>query len=207
MRGKGLLLLAASFLLLSCAGPIPVGDPSARFYLGPARPLENTISRWTRTQKLYRDLETIMILDALFRHPEVRQAMAEYLASSRGLSQEKARALKEKEAEEAREELEFILAVYTGRREWNDFHLKGSVWRLFLEDDRGRRVEPTSIRRLKLFQKASPLLSIYRFVTPWKETYSVSFPRDGLNLAKGRGIKLVITGLLGRVELRWKDAG
>ncbi len=207
MRGKGLLLFAASLLLWSCARPIPVGDPSARFYLKSARPLENTISRWTRTQKLYRDFETIVILDALFRHPEVREAMAERLASSQGLTQEKAGALKKKEAKEAQEELEFILAVYTGEVEWNDFHREDSIWRLFLEDEGGRRVEPTSIRRLELFQKASPLLSIYRFVTPWKETYSVRFPRKGLTLAKGKGIKLIITSLLGKVELSWKDAG
>ncbi|MFQ5896021.1 MAG: hypothetical protein ACE5JJ_09455 [Nitrospinota bacterium] len=198
-----LTLLALT--LGGCERPIPILAPDARFHVAGKTPFERALQRWIRSGKLYRNFDTILLARVLYRSAEVRVHFVAQLARSRLLTASERRELVAKEAA-SRSEREFIMAVSTGEAGWNDFDKKDSMWSLRLELPGGRRVAPKEIRRFRLDPEGDPLLTLYPFIGLWDTVYSVRFPLPPGAVAREEPIKLIISSVLGRLELLWGEA-
>ena len=103
---------------------------------------------------------------------------------------------------------EFIVASFVPDKKWDDFDKAQSTWRLYLINDNNERVAPVQVRRVK--KKDAVTSHFFPYVTPWKSIYTVRFPciisETNEAIIKGgtRDVRLVIAGVLGTAEMRWK---
>ncbi len=190
-KGRIILLL---FILSGCT---PMWKGKGYFLL---------FDRWTRSVRIYEDLDTRMYVSATYMVPALRRAYVEEYGRRYLLGRELKEALLKKETEEARKENRFFLSVFTPFERWNDLDRPDSIWRLYLEDDRGRRLKPLSIRRVK--EEDPVIREFYPSLDLWSFGYIVTFPAStedgGPFPGKGaKAITLIITGVLGKAELRW----
>ena len=99
---------------------------------------------------------------------------------------------------------EFLFYAYVPDRESNDFSKAESLWKVFCSHEGGQRMEPLEIREIE----ATPLVTkFFPYVKSYGKFYSVQFPlespfkrKDGLDQT---GPTLVVTGIPGKVELKW----
>ena len=99
---------------------------------------------------------------------------------------------------------EFLFYAYVPDRQSNDFSETDSLWKVFCVQGGGQRVEPLEIREIE----TTPLVTkFFPYVKPYGKFYSVQFPlespskrEDGLDQT---GPTLVVTGIPGKVELKW----
>ena len=187
-------------LVSSCAGP----SASTRLRYN------DELTRWTRSAKVYSGMEERLSLMATYRSPAFRDAYRDFYASSFGLT-DKERARLAKEDQRADEQYtEFFVSVHTSEDEYNNLDVKGSSWKIYLADSTGKRVEPISVERLV---RADPLRSeFFPYIDLWSTAYVLRFPRHlaggaaTLPAADAAYIKLVVTSVLGRVEIKWNLA-
>ena len=96
---------------------------------------------------------------------------------------------------------EIFFYAYVHEKDYNDFEKLRSVWSVFLVDGSGRRIEPVELRRI---DPVTPvILDFYPYVNPHHgKCYSLKIP--AVSDEDFRKLKLVFTGVVGRVELTWK---
>ncbi|MGK7345954.1 MAG: hypothetical protein ACNS63_09125 [Candidatus Nitrospinota bacterium M3_3B_026] len=190
-----LCLLALAAALPSCA----TEKTSSRYLIGEI-PLNRAVASMTRTARLYRELDTILIADVTLLDMGLRRAWVDQAAEAGRLGPSEKAALLEKEREENGASAQFLVALYTSEDEWNDLEKEGSRWSLFLEAD-GGLARPESIRKVKL--EELKLRDNLPFETAFRSFYIVSFPREA---AGGPPYTLGMSSLLGEVKLRWRSA-
>ncbi|MBI5599805.1 MAG: hypothetical protein HY890_08755 [Deltaproteobacteria bacterium] len=173
-----------------------------------ARPYYDIMNQWTRNTKVFDGLESRLYIHATFRSLPYRKAYVEEYSRryELGADMEKTLLVREIEAQEAYNE--FFIAAYTPSAEWNDFEKAGSIWKLYLSDRSGARLEPLEIKKV---DSKDPLYrEFFPYLDPWSYGYIVRFPRYD---SEGRGpvgdrdsgfLRLVVTGLKGRGELVWR---
>ncbi len=168
---------AACVLLLSAAW---TGCSGSGLTLGPPQPGEqldydDSLDRWTRSQRLYQSFETVAVVEATFFSPEFLAAyLEEYRRVFNPLPAELEALTTRLQARQQRKEC-FFVSVFTGERDWNDLALANSTWKVYLENDRGGRARSTQISQV---DKSDPL---YRHFFPhfrdFFEGYQVCFDR------------------------------
>lgn len=179
---------------------------------GPS-PYDDALSTWTRTAKVYRDLESRINVAATYLSPGFVEAMtAERVRVFAPTEAELAAWSRERSAEAARSEV-FFLSVATRDREWNDLDQGDSMWRLYLETDRGVKVPP---ERIVAVRGQPPVLShFFPHLGHFAIGYWVYFPRypayrDGEGLprpvvdASLSWFKLRMRSPVAVVDLTWK---
>lgn len=189
------LMFAAVAALPSCA----TEKGGSKYLLGESR-LNRAVAAMTRTAKLYRELDTILIADVVYLGMDLRRTWVDHAAEAGRLGREEKAALLEKEEEENSASAQFLVALYTSEDEWNDLEKEDSRWSLFLEAD-GELVRPESIKKLK--PGALKLRDNLPFETAFRSFYIVSFPREA---AGAPPYTLGMSSLLGEVKLRWRSA-
>jgi hypothetical protein len=124
------------------------------------------------------------------------------------LTQEQKEALWQSQLIEARESHEFLVAAFVPESEATDLANPASGWRLYLETDRGDRVSPQDLRRIR---KITPFITgFYPYVTPWAKVFQVRFPTrnpgsgDPFPAPGDQTLSLVITSPSGMVRLTWQ---
>ncbi|MDX9821590.1 MAG: hypothetical protein RBT20_06625 [Syntrophales bacterium] len=159
------------------------------------------LNDWTRSQVSYSQFETQVKVSATFKGRAFQAAyLAEY-ARIYELSEEQKKgrgeALKTLEGDFS----EIFFYAYVPEKDYNDFEKLRSVWSVFLVDGSGRRIEPLELRRI---DPVTPLiLDFYPYVNPHHgKCYSLKIP--AVSDEDFRKLKLVLTGVVGRVELTWK---
>jgi len=87
---------------------------------------------------------------------------------------------------------------------WNDFAESDSIWKVYLEDDKGARLSPVSVSKL---DASDPLLrEFFPYMDLWSSAYSIKFPKysetgtEPIPNADTRSMRLVVTGVLGKFE-------
>lgn len=202
-RGRGslrLLFVFAVFLFLAgCAelkGLTPV-----------ASPYHDTLNQWTRGKKVYVEFETRLYLYATYKSMAFRRAYVQEYAARYQLDDEYKRVLMDREREAFDKYNEFFLAAYTPLKEWNDFDSDDSVWRLYLDDDAGRRLVPVQVEKV---DTKDPLIrEFFPYLDYWSSGYIVRFPKyadNGSGPIPGgdtRFLSLVATGIKGTGSLKW----
>ncbi|MFQ5585817.1 MAG: hypothetical protein ACE5GF_03225 [Thermodesulfobacteriota bacterium] len=187
-------------LLVSCSGRgevKPDGPPYSRL-----------IEKWTSEGKVYRGMESRLVVHATYRGWGLREAyVREYEKRYRLDSYQREKLLAGEKARYEEGE-EFFLAVYTPEGRWNDLDRSDSVWKLYLKNDRDERVSPVEVRRV---DEESPLIrEFYPDLDPWSYGYVVIFPKYSekgelpLINDETRSFTLIITGVLGQTEITWR---
>ncbi len=193
------LVFCASLFLAGCAGK-ETGE------VMPAPPYGDILGRWTREASAYGGLDLRLAVFASYRSWPLRTAYIREYAERYQLDGDTADRLLADERARYEETEEFFLAVSTPNVKWNDLEKERSVWRIYLENDRGERTAPLKIRRLD--EKDPVIRGFYPFMTPWSYGYIVSFPKytadsDTALLEDISSFKLIITGVLGKAEVEW----
>jgi len=192
-----LILIFVSMTAYSCAGPIAVAR--GRY--------NGELHRWTQEAKAFSSLEERLSVVATYRGADFKRAYREYYAESFGLSASERADLRAKDKAALGKYSEFLLSVHTSEVSLNNLDTKKSPWKIYLFDSTGARCEPLSITRV---DRADPVRgAFFPYIDLWSTAYVVRFPRypepgkapfPALN---ARYIKLAISSILGRVELKW----
>jgi len=165
------------------------------------------VARWTQSDRLYNQLETIAGMDAFYRSWLVRKSFVEEYAQAMLLPDSEKQEKLKFEREDSERFEDFLLAVYTGKEEWNDLEKNNSIWSLFLTYESSARLQPYRIERYD----PDPAVRerFYPFMSPWKKVYRVRFlrPAPAVEGAAAQGyqgpIRLVVTGFLGQMAFSW----
>ena len=160
--------------------------------------------RWTRNRLVIRTFDSIINATVTYLSPEFVSAYVARYARDYHMTRAERRRLLTARLAEVRGHHEFYVAATTADRAWNDFHRAKSIWRITLEDDRGTRVKPLSIKRLRVNQVHRhyfPYTSVYH------RAYLVRFPRTvggkPFITGKSRFFKLMIASPMGSASLAW----
>lgn len=198
------LLAAAAVAMLALSGCALFRAPE----LVPAErgaPYEEVYARWTRSDDIYRELTLVLDARVTYRSEEFQEAyLCRYGQVYEVREAELARLLAE-ERERAGRDLRFVLVAYTGQRDWNDFERPDSIWRLFLQNERGQRLPVTEKRHLENRTE----LGGFFLLGPWSEAYELVFDLQGKEAAgfKAERLTLVLASVLGEAQFCWDLGG
>ncbi len=162
------------------------------------------LSRWTRSDKVYDTLDSILFVWATFHSPEFRRAFLVRHPNVYGPgSEEASRLLLTRPDAELFHE--FFVSVSTAVPSWNDLDRENSIWRVTLEGD-GVQAVQGEVQKVKT---TANLRVIYPHITDFARTYSVRFPlttEAGEAVISGASKKFTmrVTSALGQAELVWK---
>jgi len=200
-----LLLLLACGPAAPLLGPLPAGTPAADY--------DDALGTWTREARVYRKLESRIIAAATYLSPRFIEAMAaEQRRVFTSTAAELATWRQGHTDKTARSEV-FFVAVSTRDRSWNDLDQHDSMWRLYLETDRGDKVSP---ERIEAVRGQPPLLvHFFPHLGHFSIGYWVYFPRypayrDGEGLPRPAidpslsWFRLRMRSPVASVDLTWK---
>lgn len=190
-------LLVSALLLFSavaCAGKRITVD----FTLIPDR-IQDEVRRNVRTEKVYRDLDTILIADVLYYDQRIKQDFIQTALIKEWIDAEQAQKMLAESKVNEQKEVEFIAGVYTGDKRWNDFEKENSIWKVALRTPDGRWITPASIEKLKLDKMKDS--HIFPFLNEWKFIYRITFPKG--ELAGAADYTLRFTSMVGEAAFSW----
>lgn len=160
--------------------------------------------RWTRNRLVIRTFDSVINTTVTYLSPEFVSAYVARYAQDYRMTRAERRRLLAARLAEVRTHHEFYMAATTADRAWNDFHRKKSIWRITLEDDRGTRVKPLSIKKLRVNE-------VHRHYFPYTSVfhkgYLLKFPRvvggKPFITPSSKFFKLMITSPMGSARLVW----
>jgi hypothetical protein len=165
------------------------------------------LNTWTRTKTVHSQFETRASVTATLKSPAFNRAYLNEYARIHQLSPAQRQQGKETQENLLSDFTEFLFYAYTPDKNANDFDRNHSVWRVFILDDGGNRIEPVEIRRI------DPITTVTESFFPYIRKYyghfySLKFkPLSGVNAMtgdpSGKSFKLVMTGVVAHVELEW----
>lgn len=159
-----------------------------------------TLDRWTRKGSIHKGLGTELIITATYKAEEFRRAFAkEYGHLYMQTPQENQKVIAD-QVRAGKDYDDFIVAIYTPEREWDNFEQRDSLWKVYLIRDGGLRLEPLEIRKVKKDRTLSE--SFYPFVSPWSTVYSFRFKKKHQPQAP-QSLELILTSPSGFVTLKW----
>ncbi len=172
---------------------------------GLSKEYARVLNLWTRSETVYSQFETRIHVTATYRSQEFARAYIKeyeriYLSSGEG---QRYPSLTEPDPGNR----EFILYACTPEKDSNDFDKRDSIWKVYLLDERGNRIEPVDVRRIR--KNTSVIESFFPYVNPYYGVaYTIRFPvsqhvGEAGGASPEKPLKLMITGVLGKVELAW----
>lgn len=164
-------------------------------------------NEWSREARIHRGLEVELIVSATFKSEEFRHAYADEYAKAYKLTPDEKKQFLEDQFKAATLSHEFLIASFVPNKEWDNFDKANSMWKLYLVNDQNERVVPVEVRKVKRQDAVTP--HFFPYITPWKSIYAARFPYNipgtshPLIKDDTKGVKLVITSVLGTAEMRW----
>jgi hypothetical protein len=165
------------------------------------------LKAWTRSGSIYRKFDTELLVTATYQSLAFREAYVTAYARAVQLTQDQKEAMWQGQLAEARESHDFLVAAFVPESEASDLANPASGWRLYLETDRGDRVSPQDLRRIR---KITPFITgFYPYVSPWAKVFKVRFPAhtssgEPFPDPGDQTLSLVITSPFGVVRLTWQ---
>lgn len=161
--------------------------------------LDRAIEERLRAAKLYRGFDTILIIDAIRKDMGLVEAWGNEYGKTNLLGKQEVDALVEKQRMLLADKTEFVLALYTAKRIWNDLDEENSRWTVALMTREG----PVRAKWIKEIDEDELLIrNNLPFDPRFRQFYVVGFPKD---VAGAGPYRLSLSGLLGSVELTWAD--
>ncbi|MBI5048803.1 MAG: hypothetical protein HZB54_07645 [Deltaproteobacteria bacterium] len=162
----------------------------------------------TKDKKVIDNLDSKLFIYATYKNWTLREAYADEYARRYQMDTSQKERLNSSEKELDERFNEFFIAVYTPDERWNDFNTPESIWKIYLEDEKGSRVSPVGITKVDV---NSPLVrEFYPYLDLWSSGYIIRFPKYTIVAEepfprKDAGyLKLIITGVVGSAELEWQ---
>jgi hypothetical protein len=158
------------------------------------------VENLTRTGKIYRDLDTILIADVFWNSAELNRELVEELKRTGRVDGKEYDRRMESIGKSDEKFVEFLAACYTSEPDWNDFHNMNSIWSIRLEGNDGELVAPFDID--KHLMKDIRDKHFFPFITAWRTVYYIRFVRDE-KLAGLDEYNLKIFSTLGESKFQW----
>jgi hypothetical protein len=136
---------------------------------------EQAIAPYLGQVKIYAGPATGLIANALPLTAAVRRAQAEREAEARSLSPEQRRELMARQMEEAAAGFEVVVSVSTPALIDNQLDSSNSSWRVFIELDDGRQLDPVDVREIKARERGALLQALYPFWEYWDKLFRLRF--------------------------------
>ncbi len=192
----------ALIVLFSAAAGCAGKQTNVDFTFLPERILGD-VRKNVRTEKVYRDLDTILIADVFYYDQRIKRDFIQTSLVKEWIDAEQAEKMLAESKANEQKEVEFIAGVYTGDKRWNDFEKQNSIWKVSLQTPDGRWIVPASIEKLKLDKMRDAHL--FPFITEWKYVYRIAFPKQ--EMAGAANYTLRFTSMVGEATFTWNLGG
>jgi len=158
--------------------------------------------RWSRSQIVYAQFETMAHIRATYRSPEFNRAYLKEYARIYHLSGGDLEREEGIHAAAAAEFTEFTCYAYIPEKSSNDFDRRGSIWTIFLLDGSGNRTDPVDIKRM---DPVTPVITeFFPYINPYYgNAYRLRFPPLTAPGRAGSPLKLVFAGVIAKIELEF----
>jgi hypothetical protein len=175
-------------------------------YLGSSYPA--ALDSWTRKCRIYMGgLDLELIAAATFKSHSFRAAYAAEYARTYKLNRVEHEKMLQDQTEAAKMYNDFIVSAFIPDKRWNDFHTKGTIWKVYLRRGDDDPIKPVEVRRIKPVDAV--LTHFFPYISPWDVVYLLRFPavlpgkNDPVYPDETTPIKLMITSVRGSAELAW----
>ncbi|MFC1849428.1 hypothetical protein ACFL27_04380 [candidate division CSSED10-310 bacterium] len=202
-------ILCSHLILSSCAhSPLTLMSPEDS--VSTDLSLQKIIQQWSRQKQVHSRWSTILDVEAIFLSWEIRKLMLDRIIENQKLEPERAQAMLDREKAIFNGYIEFYVAVFTTRDEWNNLDADEPVWHVFFSNDQNQ--ESPSYRVEIADLDPSLKFSFFPTISKWKTIYKVSFLRRASDQESfildhnARFFSLFFKGYLGHVSLLWKLA-
>ncbi|MBN1960069.1 MAG: hypothetical protein JW841_03920 [Deltaproteobacteria bacterium] len=207
MRSFGLWPLLSTWFLLASCSSTPLASLYGQQQNITAKDYRTILTRWTRSDRVYRNFDTKIFVTATLHAPEFRRAFALAFPEIYGHGG----TITKRELVTLTGDVEqfhnFFIAVYTPDDKWNDLDQADSIWHLSLIGSNDKvAVDPASIEPIKI---DANLREVYPYITKFDKAYLVRFPlTDAMHQLvlepQSTSATLRIASAIGVAELQWK---
>lgn len=205
------------------AGPVAHNAPADngfephRFGSNARASFAHALKTWTRSAKIYQQLDDKLFISATYHAPAFRRAFAVAFPDIYGHGGKITRRELVDLTGGIEQHHNFFVSVYTPDKRWNDIARDDSIWRLSLysRDPRGAgnetEVAPDDIIPIKMDEN---LRVVYPYTTRFDKAYLVRFPvldplRQPIVHDGTQEVVMRIASAMGVASLRWqvREAG
>jgi hypothetical protein len=170
---------------------------------GMSEEYQAALTKWTRSRIIYSQFETQAHISATFQSPEFSRAYLDEYSRIYHLREGEGKRQEEIRKEKVSDFVEFIFYAYIPEKVSNDFDKRGSIWTVFLVNEKGDRIDPMELRRI------DPITPVIREFFPYIHPYygiAYRLRFSSLNQPVGdfRTMKLVFASVIGEVELKFE---
>ncbi len=208
---RGLGCASLGLLLVGCANHHPSTKTHVLQLIEFKEPhAERHFTEFYRHAALYNDFKPALIVDAIALDWQQRMLYVKEIARHFFLTPTEIAQRLRMEQEAFRSQFEILIFVYEGYHRPTDLAKPQPLWRIFLRDDEGALHRPSKITRIRKNSDAYIYIQTrFHRIDRWVRLYRVSFPKLSkrvLNIPLGpKPIDLILTGVRGKLALRWKD--
>jgi len=202
-------LIAIGFAAVGCTSPRVEMSPGPRAFQ--ATDYQQVYDRWTREEQILPvdGIENVLSVRATMLSYEFRSAYAVKVGHDLGLTGAQRDELEREQLAAAAAGHEFFLSVMSGIKDADELEPEEGPWNIRLEDDRGRRVSPASIEKIRRPSTAD--LQYFGYDRLHRTGYRVRFPflaQDGQPIIgeNTQHFSLTFSSPLGQGALRWQTA-
>jgi hypothetical protein len=166
----------------------------------------HALDEWTRDARVYEHFESRIFVDATLKTEAFRREYVKEYARIFSLDEAQQKILLDSEIAEHQDSFVLMLGVFTHEIAWDNLDPKKGIWEVRLENEKGKHLVPTSVKR---HDTDNPTWrSLFKYIAPHDSFYEVHFnkttPDDQAVFAeKGKPIHLIIAGAPGHVRLSW----
>jgi len=158
-----------------------------------------SLGQWTRDMTGHSQFETKFYISATYRSKTFNDAYLKEQARVRQWPDQETRKREEMWKQLSSDYEEFLVYAFTDNMEANDFDARNSIWSVFLIDGKGKRYEPTEIR--KVDRITTEMEAFFPFINKYYgKGYIIKFPL----IESPQDMKLVFSSILGKIDLEWK---
>lgn len=214
-------LFPAVALVLAVAAALAAGCTTARERQSPqnivgslryrSAETESFFQHTFRSGNLYSEFRPVMIVDAIFQDERYRQLFLDTLQERYLVREQEMSGLLSEHRQRFDTGFEFLVLVYGGSNAPVRLGRADSNWKLFLRDDDGDLLRPSSVEGIRTDSTVHRYIDLYfSGLDRWSQLYRVRFPKlektlSGQSLGT-QPFEMVVSGIEGTVTMRWEDA-
>lgn len=161
-----------------------------------------TLNKWTRDKTAYSEFVTKARIATTYKSRDFMDAYQKEYARLNALTEQEKNRSMDIQKELASDFTEFYFYAYIPDKDSNDFSKSNSIWKVYLIDGNGNRMEPLEIRQI---EKITPVIEeFFPYVNRYYgKFYTLRFaPLKDQPAEKGK-CTIVFTSVIAKIELKW----
>ncbi|MDA3864416.1 MAG: hypothetical protein PF689_11175 [Deltaproteobacteria bacterium] len=216
MKLAKIITLAISLTVLSCTlkseyvniSNAPVTIEASEYF--------EILERWKRKKKIIKKFDTTLEIHSVLLSWEFSRAYNEKYSSLFDLNETDKQNLWNKQKNELKKHIQFIVSAGSTEEEWNDLEKgyqspqkpgkesNGSIWKITLSVDNIKNIKPVEIKKLRISKIHK---SFFPFISHFHKLYVIKFPaeKNGHKILSSKTKKIILhfNGILGKTNLVW----